>query len=59
MHYIVGNIVYDLSFKWDGFYLYLVIANKIFTNKSLKQCSASTTFLGKPYTTLLPTLAER
>jgi hypothetical protein len=31
--YIVGIIIYDLSFMWDVIYLYLVIANKVLTNK--------------------------
>jgi hypothetical protein len=39
MHYIVGFIIhYDLLFNWDGIYLYLVIANKILTNK-IKSCA--------------------
>jgi hypothetical protein len=33
MHCILGIISCDLSFTWDGIYLYLVIDNKILTNK--------------------------
>jgi hypothetical protein len=34
MHCIVGfTIHYDQLFNWVGIYLYLVIANKILTNK--------------------------
>jgi hypothetical protein len=33
MHFIVGISFGDHLFNWDGIYLYLVIANKILTNK--------------------------
>jgi hypothetical protein len=32
MHCIVGFIIHDQLFNWDGIYLYLVTANKILTN---------------------------
>jgi hypothetical protein len=33
MYCIVGIIIYNFLFNWNGTYLYLVIANKILTNK--------------------------
>jgi hypothetical protein len=33
MHCIVGIIFCGILFNWVGIYLYLVIANKNFTNK--------------------------
>jgi hypothetical protein len=54
LHCIVEFIINcDQLFNWVGIYLYLVIANKILTNL-LKQHSALTIFLGKPYTSHVP-----
>jgi hypothetical protein len=33
MHCIVGIIIFEHLFIWDGVYLYLLTTNKIFTNK--------------------------
>jgi biotin transporter BioY len=56
MHCIVG-ISFMMIYLIGIIYLYLVIANKILTNKVKSSCFSH--ILGKPYTTLLPTLIER
>jgi hypothetical protein len=34
LHCIVGHFIYDLLFNKDDIYLYLVITNKILSNKA-------------------------